>query len=156
MVAFPSSRGTRQENVDQAWLRARDLAASVKLRSVELSAAALAGSIPSSRILGYATFLADTKIRLQAVASVSGIAAYAQTQIADPTFDVALSFTDMVNAITAVQNWVVANFPKDGNGFLLAQTFNPDNSGRTQERAFTPAQTATLRTVLDSLTATIN
>ena len=156
MVAFPSSNGTRQESVAAAWTRARDLAASVKTRTSALSTAAAAEAISSTAILEYAMLLADVKIRLQSAASVSGIAAYAQNQIADPTFDIVSSFNDMVAAITAVQNWIVTNFPKDGNGFLLAKTFMGDNSGRTQDRTFTPAQTATLRTVLNNLVATID
>lgn len=156
MAAFPSSSGTYQESLDSAWRRIREMASYVKSRTVSLNTAAAAGSISSSLILDYATFLADAKIALQSAASVQGIAAYAQEQIADPTFDIVASYTDMVNAINSVTAWVIANFPKDANGFLLAKTFTAVNDGRTQDRTFTPAQTATLRTVLDTLTATIN
>jgi hypothetical protein len=156
MAPFPSNIGTSPENVEAAWRRAREIAGTVKQRTNALSTASAAGSIPSTDILGYAQLLADAKTKLQAAASVSGIAAYAQEQIGDPTFDVVASFTDMMSGINGVIAWIITNFPKDGNGFLLAKTFTVDNSGRTQDRTFTPAQTATLRTTLASLAATIN
>lgn len=156
MAPFPSNIGTRPENVEQAWRRARELAGTVKQRTVALSSAAAAGSIPSTDILSFASLLADAKTKFQAIASVSGIATYAQDQIGDPAFDVVASFNDMVLAINSVTTWMIANFPKDGSGYLLAKTFTADSSGKTQDRMFTSVQTATLRTVLDSLAATIN
>lgn len=156
MAAFPSTSGSVQESLDSAWRRARQVAGDIKQRTTMLNNAAAAGNISSSAILSYATQLADAKVALASVASVSGIGAYAQEQIADPTFDIVTSFNDMVAAVDAVTAWIIANFPKDGDGYLLATLFSPDNNGRTQDRQFTPVQTANLRTALNGLLATIN
>jgi hypothetical protein len=156
MVAFPSSSGTRQQSLVQAFGTLRDVAASVKSRSASLNAACAAGNVGSGALLDYATYLADAKLSLQAASSVSGIAAFAQEQIGDATFDIVASFTAMMAQIDATTAWFIANFPKDGSGFLLAKTFAAANNGRTQDRQFTPAQTAGLRTVLDALIATID
>lgn len=156
MVAFPSSTGTRQQSLVQALAILRDVAAQVKARSASLNASCAAGDVGSSSLLDYATFLADAKLALNTASSVTGIAAYAQQQIGDDTFDIVESFTTMVAQIDATTAWFVANFPKDGNGFLLAKIFAGANNGRTQDRQFTPAQTAGLRTVLVALIATID
>ena len=156
MVAFPSTSGSRQENVASAWERARSTAGAIKSRAQQLNAAAMAGNISSSLILGFATYLADARLAMQSAASVQGIAAYAQAQINDPTFDIVTSYNDLVTTIDATIAWVIANFPKDASGYLLATQFNANNSGRTVDRQFTPAQTAGLRTTLDTLIAAIN
>jgi hypothetical protein len=156
MVAFPSSSGSRQQSLVQAFATLRGLAGAVKSRSVVLNTACAAGNVGSTALLDFAVFLADCKATMQAASSVPGLAAYAQAQINDPTFDIAASFVDMMTQINSTSAWFVANFPKDGSGFLLAKSFTGDNSGRTQDRQFTPAQTATLRTVLNALIATID
>lgn len=156
MVAFPSSTGTRQQSLVQALATLRGVAGQIKYRSSTLNAACLAGNVGSGALLDYAVFLADAKLSLQAASSVTGIAAYAQEQIGDATFDIVASYTDMMAQINATTAWFIANFSKDGNGFLLAKSFDPANNGRTQDRQFTPAQTAGLRTVLDALIATID
>ena len=58
----------------------------------------------------------------------------------------------VIAAIDGVTAWIVANFPKDGSGFLLAQTWG---ANAPADRVFTPAQLAAFRTQLDSLIATI-
>jgi hypothetical protein len=156
MVAFPSSSGTRQQSLVQALGTLRGNAGAVKSRAVALNTACAAGNVASSVLLDFATFLADSKTVMQTASAIPGLAAYAQEQISDATFDIAASFTAMMAQIDATTTWFIANFPKDGNGFLLAKTFTGDNSGRAQDRQFTPAQTATLRTVLSALIATID
>lgn len=83
-------------------------------------------------------------------AAVAGINAYATAQL--PGYAGTLT-TDIQAVITAAQaciDWVVTNFPKDStNTWLLGFSLNADGS-RTA-RNFTPAQTAGLRTALQSL-----
>jgi hypothetical protein len=155
-MAFPSSTGTVQDSLAQAWATARNTASSIKGRAQALSTQAAAGSIGSSAILDFATYLADAKIALTKAAQTGGIAAYAQAQINDPNIDIAAEFTAMMGAIDTTTAWVVDNFPKDGSGFLLARSFQAGSTGRTVDRQFTPAQTATLRTALDALADAIN
>ena len=155
-MAFPSSTGTVQDSLAQAWATARSTASSIKSRAQGLSTQAAAGNIGSSAILDFATYLADARLVLVKASQTGGIAAYAQAQVNDNTLNVAAEFSAMMDTLDGVIAWVVANFPKDGNGFLLARTFQAGSTGRTVDRQFTPAQTASLRTTLDALIATIN
>lgn len=155
-MAFPSATGTVQDSLAQAWAVARATASTVKASAQTLNTRSAAGNVASSEILDFATYLADAKIALTKASQTGGIAAYAQAQINDSNVNIATEFTNMMNAIDGTIGWVVANFPKDGNGFLLARQFQAGSTGRTVDRQFTPAQTATLRTTLDTLIATIN
>ena len=155
-MSFPSATGTVQDSLAQAWATARSTASSIKSRAQALSTQAAAGNIGSSAILDFATYLADARLVLVKASQTGGIAAYAQAQINDNTLNVAAEFTAMMDGIDGTIAWVVANFPKDGSGFLLARQFQAGGTGRTVDRQFTPAQTASLRTTLDALIATIN
>lgn len=155
-MAFPSDTGTAQDSLSQAWTVARVTAGRIKNRAQTLSVQAAAGSISSSAILDFATGLADARFLLLKASQTGGIGAYAQAQMNDNTLSVATEFTTMMAALDDAIAWVVTNFPKDASGFLLARQFQAGNTGRTVDRQFTPAQTATFRTVLDALAATIN
>lgn len=153
-MSFPSNTGTKQDDLAGAWAIARGIAAEVKTRSVLLRSTSLAGPISAWSIIDYATFLADAKVAFARCSSLSGINAYAQAQIGDATINVATEFSNMVSQLNATVAWIIANFPKDGGGFLLAATWLAD--GRITYRTLTTAQTAGLRTALDALIATID
>lgn len=153
-MAFPSSNGSVQISLAEAWADARSSAANVKSRAQQASAASSAGTLTGDAVLSLSLFLADSKVQLQRDAAVSGIGAYAQNQVGDPTLNVTNEFNAMVAQIDTVINWIVANFPKDGTGKLLHQTIAA--TGRTVSAPFTAVQTAGLRTTLDGLIASIN
>jgi hypothetical protein len=155
-MAFPSSSGTVKGNLSGAWDMARDIAGHIKMRAVNLRSASVAGAITSDTMLVYIANLAEWRTSLIAISQLPGMVAYARAQINDPNVDIAAEFNAMIAGLDGVVSWVVTNFPKDGSGFLLAKTFNADNSGRTVDRTFSAAQTAGLRTVLDTLIAAIN
>jgi hypothetical protein len=157
-MAFPSSLGTAQENLNTAWDRARSFAGEVKRRAQDLRAKSAAGTMASGDVLDYTTFLADMKLEFNAIAALgSPLAAYAQAQLNDNTINIGTEFTNMVAALDNVVSWVVTNFPKtSGTNELRAQTFAPDNSGRTVDVVFSAASTSTFRTQLDALIAAIN
>lgn len=155
-MAFPSSEGTIKTNLSRSWDNARDIAGTIKARSISFRGALASSVATSETILYYAGNMATMRDQLVAISNIPGIAAYANEQINNPAFDVATEFNTMVSALNGVSAWIIANFPKDGSGFLLAKTFHADNSGRTVERMFTSVQTAGLQTALDTLIAAIN
>jgi hypothetical protein len=110
--------------------------------------------VQSITILDYATFLTDQKIALEACV-VNGIVAYAQAQMMSPAADVTVLFNTMILAIQATIDWITTNFPKDGNGFLLAVSFVGDGTGRTTPRLFTAGDLGPFKTVVDALLATL-
>src|SRR5437879_137303 len=138
-MAFPSLGGTRQNDCAETWVRARILARRVKDTAQSVRDLSAAGTLAASSVLSFATLLADMKVEFNNAAAVQGIGAYAQSQINDPSFNVATSFSGMLSAMDSVTAWIIANFPKDGSGFLLGATFNADNSGRQIDRTFSAA-----------------
>lgn len=153
-MAFPSATGSVSQTLDEAWRGARAVAANVKNQTAALASACGAGPVNAKIILDYASFLAAAYAQLTAFAAVPNIAAYAQTQINNPSFDVVSAFNTMMSAMQATSQWVITNFPKDGNGNILGLTFNGDGSqGWT---SFTTAQTAGLVSQLGLLSNTIN
>ncbi len=155
-MAFPSSGGTHQDDLLFLWRQARVVTRQIKDQASSLRATSAVGSLQANSILGFSAFLYSMRVQLQAAASAVGMNAFAQNQIGDATINIATEFTAMLTQIDSVIAWIIANFPKDGNGFLLAQTFNADNSGRTVDRPFTTIQMAGFRAVLDGLVASID
>lgn len=152
-MAFPSSVG-RPYILSNAWENARQFAGQLKTAAQNLRTASAAGLVSATDILNFQVQLADAKAQFAVYSAVPGLAAYAQAQVNDGSLNVATSFSTMVAQIDVCTGWVVTNFPKDGNGFLLAQTF--DNSGRPSDRTFSTVSLAAFRTQLDALIATID
>jgi hypothetical protein len=152
-MAFPSSVGVPYI-LANAWDSARKFAGQLKIAATNVRALSLAGPVTSSDILNLQILMADIKAQLAILAAVPGLAAYAQAQTNNPSLDVAAAFSAMATAIDNCGSWVVTNFPKDGSGFLLAQTFS--GAGRPTDRTFSTATLAGFRTQLDALIATID
>jgi hypothetical protein len=153
-MAFPSSSGTVQQSLSEAWHLAREYAGTIKQQATNIRNVAVSGNIASGTILQFSRQLANVKAEFQRIAAIPGIGAYAQAQVDNENLDISAEFTAMVNAITSTIAWVTANFPKDGNGWLLAQSISAE--GRTVDRTFAPAATVNLVAALDSLIATID
>lgn len=83
--------------------------------------------------------------------AVPGIAAYAESQYADPAYDVAAAFNAMVAEAQETFDWLIAQWNANAVGYL---TLNPDGTRAIQ--TFTPAQLAGLVTRMDALVATID
>lgn len=127
----------------------------VQLKSqAQYRSTAFASGATSAEILSMVDQLRTLRAKLDAAKAVPGIAAYAQAQENDGTYDVATEFTAMIAAIDAVITEVVTTFPKDVNGWMLINSINAD--GTLAPRAFTGAQLANIRSLLDSLAAAID
>jgi hypothetical protein len=87
-------------------------------------------------------------------ASTPGLAAYARAQTDDPNYDVVAEFNAMLNAINSAKTTLTNMFPKDGSGFILYQTIQPN--GSLQNRTFTVAQLAGAVVQIDAVIATID
>ena len=146
-MAFPASTATLSEG----WINACRMALAMKRQAQEDRARMAAGPVPASLVLDMEPRLRDTKASLQQVAAIPGIAEYAQQQANNPALNVATEFTAMLNALDNVVAWIRTNYPVH-NGYLLSQTFGA--TGR-QDRTFSAAETAGLRTVLDALIASV-
>lgn len=97
--------------------------------------------------------LQSDKAALQAAAATPGIGQYAKEQKDDAGLDVVTEFQALITAITGTIDWITANFPQDGSGYLRERQFG--GSGPV-DRQFTPADTTALRTNLDNIINAIN
>lgn len=141
-------RATKSSEYD----RARNVARDLKRLSETRKAESAAGDISASVLRELVNRLVAADAAFAEVASVPGIADYAQAQEGDAAYDVAAEFNAMRAAVQATRDWILNAVPQSG-GFVLVEAW--DASGVSQ-RTFTPTQTAGLRTQLDSLMAAID
>lgn len=148
-MAFPSA--SHRRSLATALERAQSQADSLKRLATSYKASLAAGPVTGSYVLGVLDTLRSSRDVFTETAGLAGISEYAQAQLGQT---VSSEFAAMTSAIDNSGSWIMANFPKDGAGFLLERTFAAD--GSRVERTFTAAQTAGLRTLLDTLIATID
>ena len=149
-MAFPASLST----LNDALRRAMGNAVSLKNFSVgardQMAAGNVSGNLISDNLLqNYKSAIEQW----EAAAALPGIGQFAKDQFDDQALNIGAEFTAMVNAAKAARDWIVTNFPKDAGGKMSYRTLNADGSMSVD--AFTPAQTAGLRTELDNFIATV-
>lgn len=147
-MAFRATQATQAQGL----MMAMQQAAWIK-QQAQGAVTMLAGNVTANQVFQIVDNLRSPLQIFSQVAAIPGIAAYAQAQFNDPTYDVAAEFTAMVNAVQAVVDWVVANFPKDAGGFVEAYTLaaNGDRTSAT----FTPAQTSGLTAAINTVITSI-
>lgn len=149
-MAFPGSRITLRkalEGAQQASVNLQRYATNVKN---DMAAGNISGNQLSDNLLQ--NFKSAIEL-WETAAALPGMGQYAKDQLDMPGLDVGPEFTTMLNAAKAVRDWIVVNFPKDASGKMSYRTLNADGSMSVD--AFTPAQTAGLRTELDNFIATV-
>jgi hypothetical protein len=148
-MAFRATNALPAVKYDRAKLVAVQMRNHAQSRSAQFSSGA-----NSAEILAMVGSLDSFKVELEAARNIPGMAAYAQDQEDDPTYDLTAEFNAMMAALDAVIAEVVATLPSDGNGWLLINSINPD--GTLTPRNFTAGQLNQIRSLLDALAATIS
>jgi hypothetical protein len=126
----------------------------IRIQAANLSSFTAANNVSANAIIDIFHRMTTLRGVLDSAAAVPGIAAYAQSQYDDdPSYDVVAEFQAVRAQAQATIDWIVGNFPKaSGQDYILKDELT-DNG--IAVRAFTPAQTASLRTVLDAFVATV-
>lgn len=153
-MAFPSSTGSIQLTLDAGWANARGAAAAIKAQAQTMLNLIAGSSVNAQQLIAIPGYAAQWLTALNQIAALPGIAAYAQAQIGNSSFDVVGAFNTMIAAIQAVSSWITTNTPKDGSGNLLVLQFNAD--GSLKYSTFTSAQLSGLVTQLNALVAAID
>lgn len=135
-----------------AYASVRSRATQAKKLASDSKALMLAGPVSGNVIRQLLDALIAAKAELQTAAGVTGIVAYAKAQEGDPDYDVATQFTALVDACTGVISWIIANIPASG-GYVQMETWSASG---VSVRTFSTAQTAGLRTQLDTIIAAVN
>jgi len=133
----------------------RAIARSIKLIAQDLRNASAAGSILARRPVTVMENMTQMRTQLVTLAAVPGLGAYAQAQFGDGTLNIQAEWVAMRDAIDQFISWVSTNTPKDtvsGRWILVDEIVD----GLRVDRSFTSAATATMRTALDALIATID
>ena len=148
-MAFPASQMRLGPTLDQV----SGVLNSLKSYAQTKRAAMLAGNVGSNLVIDVWEHLKQVKTNLQALSSVPGLAAYAQDQYGNESLNIATEFTAVLNAIDGVTANIQSTHPADGSAYLLAAQFG---ASAITYRQFTPAQTATLAGLLNTLAGTIS
>ena len=127
----------------RAYNAAKNTARSLRQYCVDFNALAAAENVSGNLVLELRTRLIADNAVFDEVKNVPGIAAYAQDIEDDSTYDVAAEFTTMHTEVADAIGWISANYPADANGWLQHEQLTGTG---TDVRAFSPAQTAGLRT----------
>lgn len=115
-----------------------------------------AGPVSANSVLGLCQRLNASKANILVPAQVNNAAMTSLAQdlgLADGPAAVA-AVQDVVNSITNTIDWVVANFPKDAQGYIQKDTLNAD--GSVAVRQFTSAQTSGLRVALQTVVDSVS
>lgn len=148
-MPFPTN--TTRRSLASALDRAQSQADSIKRICQNNKDRMAAGTISSGGLMSLLDNLIGAKSVLLETASLPGIGAFAEAQVGQ---SVTAEFTAMMGAIDAAGAWIVTNFPKNAQGYLLAETWG--QGGARVERSFATADTAGLRTLLDAVIAAID
>lgn len=151
-MPFPSTSGSKIA-LERAWASLMASAGRIKGKAQSLRDASLQPT-RGTLILSVMDDLLASQAAMQAMANTPGLEAYARAQISDPTLDLVAAFNAVIGNVNAVRDWVVANIPKDANNYLLLQTISA--SGARIDREFSSLTLSGLRTVLDTLIASID
>jgi len=150
-MAMPSSSSN---TLQMRWQRIKDTNGYVKNQCDSLIAQV---TVTRRRGLEIANLLADALSALDALtvnAIASGLLAYAQAQENDPALDIPAAYSAMRTQIVATQDWLVANFPKDGSGNLAVYVFN--GGKRFADVPLSAGELVAFKAQLTALAATID
>lgn len=129
-----------------AYTDAKNLAAQLK-NYCDQTASAMLSDIDGRQVIAIASNMAVYKNRFTTITAVPGIAQYARDQEDDQTYNTATEFTAMIGFLDAAIATVQAT-----NVNALLSGWGADG---VIYNTFTPAQTATLRGNLQSISAAI-
>lgn len=136
--------------IDDVYKQLKDRFRAIRSQSVALNSAASAGNMSFSVLAEYMRFLSSTITTCdERIARYSGAAleAYARDQEESASYDPATEYAAMKSAAQAVISTLTTALP--------ANSSHTVSNGVVVEPTFTPAQTASLRTQLTALVATI-
>lgn len=149
-MAFRASSLIPARGLELAKSYALDLKALCDAKVSEIGASGINGQ----QLIALWKRLAQARDNLVSVESISGIAAYAQAQENDATYDVATAFSALVSQVNSTLSWLDANVPKDANGYRLLMSL--DANGAETWRVFVSPATDGLVTQLQAISAAIS
>lgn len=140
-----------KHSVDDVYKQINGEMRTLRMRAVTLRDQAAAGPVTFTTISTYLAGLTDSLALLADRVSrydAATLAAYAKSQHAKADYDPAAEYVAVVTAANAVSAHISAAIPANSAHTVV--------NGKTVEPSFTTVQTATLRTLLATLIATVD
>lgn len=153
-MAYPASTRTLQDWVESVDQRATTL----KSEAQNQFNAAAAGTLNIDTVRRFYDFLKSTHVFFTTVSGVTGIGPFVTTQKQNAVADPVAEFTAMLNAVKATIDWLHTNLPTgtfSATTYVLGWRTVVDYTSPAITLTFTAGQTATYRTALTALIATI-
>lgn len=144
----------RVGGLGKAYQKVQVEAINLRIYAVGAQAQLAAGNVSANAVITTLTRMTGAIAVFDSVSAIPGLAAYAQNEENDGTYDVALEFVAMRIEAIGTRDWILTNFPTAVSGEIIKDTLESD--GSITVRQFTPAETAGLQSALGLLIATIN
>ncbi len=116
-------------------------------------ASRLSNPVSASLLLEIVSKMSKAIVNLTEYRTAPALDEVARTTIPGYTGSLAADTQATIDTMQQTSTWMLANIPKDANGWVLAYKWNAD--GTITERLFSPSQTAGLVTALAAIGATI-
>jgi thiaminase len=147
-MALNSSDIKAQQAFDTIMTKAQTLRSGLQSQRTILAANGSSADVVMNVYRGVKT----TRDIMSSSVGTPGLQAYARFVYDDPAKDFVADVNTAIAACTTLGTWIVNNFPKDANGYLLKDTFV---NGEIVARTFTAAAMAGLVTQIDTLIAAL-
>jgi len=147
-MAFKASNITPQK----AYLQVKGTAVNLKANCQGFIAQLAAQNATYLYLRDIYRFLYNANAQFETLKATPGLAVYAQEQENDPAYNVAAEFTAMQATIANALSWMNTNIPTAVTAVSASAWATGDETIAT---SFTPAQTATFRTVLTAIVNSI-
>lgn len=142
-MAFPASN----TSLSKAWADMQRDAGIVK-STASAALTDLDSDVTSAYVLQLRNSTIKAIAKFQSYVTIPGFVQYVKDQLGDQNIDITAEYNTMLTAMEAVRDWIEANHPVDGNGFILEKKFNSVNF---EQRTFAPAVTAPLKALEQTL-----
>lgn len=147
-MALNSSNIKAQQAFDEIMGKAQVLRSGLQVQRAILAVNGSSADIVLNVLRG----VRATRDIMLAAVGTSGLQAYARLLYDDPAKDFVGDVNAAIAACNTLGTWIVTNFPKDANGYLLKDTFV---NGQVTPRTFTAAAMAGLVAEIDTLIAAL-
>ena len=130
---------------ERAYTLVKTTASQLKLNLQENVATLAAQTVEYGYIADIYLTMKFANAQFDSLKTTPGLAAYAQAQENDQSYDVVTEFASMQAAVSAAMTWIETNIPQN---VTAKEAADWERSSSLIATSFTPAQTAGLRTQL--------
>jgi len=134
-----------------AYKRDYDQAVATKKYMNDLKALLLQANVGAEVVLAASQHCRAVIARIDIGINTPGIAEVARIERNDPLYDMVAEMAAWRATLVALRDWVVANFPKDGTGYLLYQQISGDAT--VTNRQLTAAAVSAVVPLVDAVIA---